>query len=90
MLQGSCSAPVQCIQQLALHQLPTSSWLIPACVPGVGSSLVATGNAKKNWVFGPTELMLETLPPSSSPPTRFALAQTEASAFSKFGAQHHI
>lgn len=89
-LQRSSLAPVQYIQQLVLQQLPASSWLIPACIPGVVSFLVATENAEKNRAFGPTELVLGSLPPSSSSPTRFALAQTEASVFSKFGAQHHI
>lgn len=37
-------------------KLPASSWLIPACVPGVGSFLVATGNAEKNQAFSPMEL----------------------------------
>lgn len=79
-LRGSGLAPVQRIQQL-----PLPSWLIL----GGGSFLVATENAK-NWAFGPVDLVLESLPPSCSPPTRFALGQIEASAFSKFGARHHI
>lgn len=37
-------------------KLPVFSWLIPACVPGVGSFLGAPGNAEKNQVFSPVEL----------------------------------
>lgn len=37
-------------------KLPAFSWLIPACVPGVGSFLVAPGNAEKNQAFSPVEL----------------------------------
>lgn len=52
-LQESSLAPVQCIQQLLLQQLLTSSWLIPARIPGVGSFLVATENAEKNGNLAP-------------------------------------
>lgn len=37
-------------------KLPAFSWLIPACVPGVGSFLVATRNAEKKQAFSPVEL----------------------------------
>lgn len=37
-------------------KLPAFSWLIPVCVPGVGSFLVATRNAEKNQAFSPVEL----------------------------------
>lgn len=37
-------------------KLPAFSWLIPMCVPGIGSFLVTTRNAEKNQAFSPVEL----------------------------------
>lgn len=37
-------------------KLPAFSWLIPACVPGLGRFLVAAGNAEKNQAFSLVEL----------------------------------